>query len=410
MLTSVSISVTLLALTGLLGTTTAAPLSHSIQVGERPLYLSDRLAPGPLRDKLQQCDLSNISPQPFSIAHRGAPLLYPEHSLASYLAAIRQGAGVVECDVTFSQDKQLVCRHSQCDLHHTTDILLRPELAARCDQPFQPYNPETGAAASAQCCTSTFTLDEIQSLCARMEGFDPEAKSAVEYINGGPDWRSQLHGHCERPMSHDESIALIDSYGLAMAPELKQPDVVMPYLGFSQADYANAMVEAYVGADIQPERVFLQSFNLADIQHWLTHWPDYAQQAVWLDGRSSQSGFDPQNPDTWQPSMQALADLGVRYIGPPLWMLVTHQDGVVVPSVYAEQARAAGLEIIAWTVERSGDLRDGGGWYYQTIAPITDDASMVLQLLDVLKHQVNVHAVFSDWPATTTYFSHCTAE
>jgi glycerophosphoryl diester phosphodiesterase len=40
------------------------------------------------------------------------------------------GAGVLECDVTFTKDRQLVCRHDQCDLHASTDILGRPQLAA----------------------------------------------------------------------------------------------------------------------------------------------------------------------------------------------------------------------------------------------------------------------------------------
>jgi len=40
------------------------------------------------------------------------------------------GAGIIECDVTFTKDRELVCRHSQCDLHTTTNILTVPELAA----------------------------------------------------------------------------------------------------------------------------------------------------------------------------------------------------------------------------------------------------------------------------------------
>ena len=55
------------------------------------------------------------------------------------------GAGVVECDVTFTKDRQLVCRHSQCDLHTTTDILAVPELAAKCSEPFTPADAAAGA-------------------------------------------------------------------------------------------------------------------------------------------------------------------------------------------------------------------------------------------------------------------------
>ena len=33
------------------------------------------------------------------------------------------GAGIVECDVTFTKDGELVCRHDECDLATTTDIV-----------------------------------------------------------------------------------------------------------------------------------------------------------------------------------------------------------------------------------------------------------------------------------------------
>ena len=61
---------------------------------------------------------------------------FPSTARKSYLAAARMGAGMIECDVTFTKDRQLVCRHSQCDLHTTTNILSVPALAAKCSQPF----------------------------------------------------------------------------------------------------------------------------------------------------------------------------------------------------------------------------------------------------------------------------------
>lgn len=35
---------------------------------------------------------------------------FPEHTLESYKAAALQGAGVIECDVTFTKDRELVCK------------------------------------------------------------------------------------------------------------------------------------------------------------------------------------------------------------------------------------------------------------------------------------------------------------
>ena len=69
----------------------------------------------------------------FSIGHRGAALQFPEHTREAYEAGARMGAGILECDVTFTKDLQLVCRHAQNDLHTTTNILVTP-LAAKCTQ------------------------------------------------------------------------------------------------------------------------------------------------------------------------------------------------------------------------------------------------------------------------------------
>ncbi|PIE41790.1 MAG: glycerophosphodiester phosphodiesterase, partial [Gammaproteobacteria bacterium] len=54
-----------------------------------------------------------------------------------------------------------------------------------------------------------------------------------------------------------------------------------------------------------------------------------------------------------------------------------------------------------------GPLKEGGGWYYQSIKDITNNDGDMLQLLDVLARQVGVLGVFSDWPATVTFYANC---
>ena len=151
------------------------PLPRDAQIGPRPFYLVDKMKDGPLKTQLSQCT-GPFHRSDFSIGHRGAALQFPEHSRESYLAAARMGAGVIECDVTFTKDKQLVCRHSQCDLHTTTNILSVPALAAKCSQPFSPADPATGKKASAKCCTSDITL-AFKRLTAKMDGFNPDART-----------------------------------------------------------------------------------------------------------------------------------------------------------------------------------------------------------------------------------------
>lgn len=100
--------------------------------------------------------------------------------------------------------------------------------------------------------------------------------------------------------------------------------------------------------------------------------------------------------------------MGVNYIAPPLWMLVTLNDnGEMVPSVYAEEAAAADLDIITWTLERSGPLASGGGWYFQSVTDAIDNDGDYFEILDVLAQDVGVVGVFSDWPATVSYYANC---
>src|SRR5918999_4738080 len=141
--------------------------AKNIQVGPRPYFLVDDMDPGPLKATLKQCNEKPLSKTEFSIGHRGAALQFPEHTKESYEAAARMGAGIVECDVTFTKDRQLVCRHSQCDLHTTTNILVTP-LAKTCIVPFTPAvigpNGEVVTPATAECRTSELTLAEFKSL------------------------------------------------------------------------------------------------------------------------------------------------------------------------------------------------------------------------------------------------------
>lgn len=83
------------------------------------------------------------------------------------------------------------------------------------------------------------------------------------------------------------------------------------------------------------------------------------------------------------------------------------EDGTIRPSAYAIEAKKAGLDLIAWSLERSGPLAGGGGYYYQSIKDLVRRDGDALDLLHVLQADVGVRGVFSDWPATTTFFANC---
>ncbi|MDO6486205.1 glycerophosphodiester phosphodiesterase family protein [Colwellia sp. 6_MG-2023] len=380
------------------------------KVGVRPLFLINEMQDSELKTKLEQCKNNTFYRSDFSIGHRGAPLLFPEHTRESYQAAIDSGAGIVECDVTFTSDQALVCRHSQCDLATTTNILAIPELAKQCSQPFTPADPINGIAASAMCCTSDITLAQFKTLKGKMDGANTQATTVEEYLAGTPNWRTDLYSGKGTLMTHAESIDMFKKAGVKMSPELKSASVKMPFNGFSQADYAQKMLNEYIAAGVPADQVYPQSFNLADVKYWITQTPLFGKQAIFLDERNIAADFDPDNPKTWVPSMQELKNQGVEYIAPPLWMLVTlDSQGTIIPSPYAKAAKAAELKIITWSLERSGLLANGGGWYYQSITEAISSEADVLVLLDVLAKQVGVVGVFSDWPATVTYYANCMA-
>jgi glycerophosphoryl diester phosphodiesterase len=328
------------------------------------------------------------------------------------------GAGILECDVTFTRDLELVCRHSQCDLHTTTNILATP-LAGRCSRAFKPAVVAADGAvatpASARCCTSDLTLEEFKSLKGRRDVSNPAARSVEEYLGPPPGGPPAMKGlppaeivHEGTLMTHAESIALFQRLGVSMTPELKDAGVPMPFHGLSQEDYARKMIADYRAAGVPADRVWPQSFSLDDVEFWIENEPAFGRQAVFLDGRGSRPGFDPAEPATWKPGMEELAERGVRIVAPPIWVLLTVENGEIVPSTYARRAKEAGLDIITWSLERSGPLDEGGGWYYQTVNDLIDNDGDVYEVLDVLARQVGVMGVFSDWPATVTFFANCT--
>lgn len=353
--------------------------------------------------------MTSYSVSDFSIGHRGACLMFPEHTLDSYKAAAMQGAGVIECDVTFTKDRQLVCRHSQCDLHTTTDVVTRSDLNAKCTVPFD------GNGTTPKCCTSDFTLDEIKTLCAKMDSFgNINATTPEEYAFGGtPDFRTDLYAQaaCPRVPTHKESIELIDSFDAQFTPELKAPEVEMPYEGdYTQEDYAQQMIDEYVELGIDPGRVWPQSFNEFDVYYWIQN-TDFGDQAVALDDSHL-------TPEEFGPWHEQLVGNGTKIVAPAMWMLVSPRndtsgtDGAsslpITTSLYTSSAKEKGLDIITWTLERS----DPGptGYYWQSLEPTLGDKLTdgdMFTLLYILYKEVGILGIFSDWPATVTFFANC---
>jgi glycerophosphoryl diester phosphodiesterase len=384
-------------------------LAHAepAQVGPRPFYLVQGMDEGWLKNRLMQCEHGPFYTTNFSIGHRGAAMQFPEHSDVSYRAAARMGAGIVECDVTFTADGELVCRHSECDLHTTTNIVAT-DLNDKCTVPWTgpDQNPKP------KCCTSDLSLEEFKTLEAKMDASNPAATTPEGYLGGTSSWRTDLYTGRAQVVTFRESILLNQELGVRHTPELKSaehPDRVNAIFG-SQEGYAQKFINELRDAGVAPRDAWIQSFNKNDVLYWIDHAPGFGKQAVYLDS------IDPTaNPPISRLTLAELQELkaqGVKIFAPPMWALLdVDNTGKVIASQYALDIQKAGLKIITWTFERA-DLRQGaskGGWYYlfdPQGKAIKKDSDMY-KALDVLAKKVKVLGIFSDWPGTVTYYANC---
>lgn len=93
------------------------------------MYLLAKLFPSNPKEECARTK-TNFVKSDFSIGHRGACMQYPEHTIESYKAAALQGAGIIECDVTFTKDKELICKYvlTRCRAIDVLFSLLTPSL------------------------------------------------------------------------------------------------------------------------------------------------------------------------------------------------------------------------------------------------------------------------------------------
>ena len=382
----------------------------AIQLGPRPFYLVEGMDEGSLKDRLMKCENGPFYRTDFSIGHRGAAMQFPEHTKESYQAGARMGAGIVECDVTFTKDGELVCRHSECDLHTTTNIVAT-KLNSSCTVPW------SGPNSGPKCCTSDLTLSQFRTLKGKMDASNPAATTAEGYLGGTASWRTDLYTGRGTLMTLKESIQLNEKNGVKHTPELKEgnPARIQAVFGGetaseAQANYAQKMIDELKRLKVDPKNVWAQSFNKNDVFYWIQNEPRFGRQAVYLD--SIDPTAVPPIPRQTIDELKELKQKGVKIMAPPIPALLSvNVSGEIVPSQYALDIKSLGFDIITWSFERS-DLRRGaafGGFYYLFDAQgkaIKKDSDMY-KALDVLARQVGIIGIFSDWPATVTYYANC---
>jgi glycerophosphoryl diester phosphodiesterase len=247
-----------------------------------------------------------------------------------------------------------------------------------------------------------------------MDASNPNATTPAEYQGGTANWRTDLYATGATLLTHKESIKLLKKLGSKYTPELKGANraakLQVEHVFGSQAAYAQAMIDDYNDADVSPRKVWAQSFNKEDILYWIKNEPAFGKQAVYLDDANV-----PADVPT-KAELKGYAAQGIKIVAPPMWVLLDVKNGKIVPSQYAKNAKAAGLDIITWTLERSGRIVEevlptkgtaSPSFYYQTTLDALKNDGDLMTTLDVLAKQVGILGIFSDWSGTVTYYASC---
>jgi glycerophosphoryl diester phosphodiesterase len=262
-----------------------------------------------------------------------------------------------------------------------------------------------------------------------MDTFNPAARTPQEFLGGTAPWRTDLYnvvvaqpGDGATLVTFRESIRLNKRNGVKHTPELKAGDAATIAQVFgSQERYAQELADVLHEEGVDPDDAWPQSFNVNDVLYWIAR-TRYGKQAVYLVDYDTANDrpivFDTDNQPITDPAEQLkffaeLRKRKVNIIAPAMPALLAVSGNRVVPSKLAKALKGMGYDIITWTFERS-DMRQGSlgsraGFYWDfdpTASVIKTDGDMY-KALDVLAREVKILGIFSDWPATVTYYANC---
>ncbi|MDP5337031.1 MAG: esterase-like activity of phytase family protein, partial [Nodularia sp. (in: cyanobacteria)] len=300
---------------------------------------------------------------PLVIGHRGASGSRPEHTLEAYKLAIADGADFIEPDLVATKDGYLVARHENAlailnadgSVNRTdtsTDVNERPEFADRFTTKVIDGRTIRGWF------TEDFTLAEIKTL------------NSIERL---PDLRgTNFDGDGLKVPSLEEIIALVKQVEaetgrkIGIYPETKHPTFFASEGTLLDGSAINinlgeVLVNTLVAQDFtDPERVFIQSFevgNLQELKEVLMPNAGIDIPLVQLLGGASGKPYDfivSGDPRTYgdltQPTELANIATYATGIGPNKRLIVPSVGGVLQsPTTLVQDAHAVGLLLHPYT-------------------------------------------------------------
>ncbi len=273
-----------------------------------------------------------LSP-PIVIAHRGASGLRPEHTLASYMLAIEQGADFIEPDLVLTKDDIFVARHEN-DITGTTDVAAHPEFADR-----RATKTIDGEGHDGWF-TEDFTLAELKTL---------RAKERLPQLRRD---NTRYDGQFEVP-TLAEVIALAKAETartgrtIGIYPETKHPSYFAA-IGKPMEARLVAQLKA-AGWDSADAPVFIQSFEVNNLKAL------HAMTRIRLIQLMDASGGPADAGTHGVPSSYAAMATpeGLKAIAAYAYGIGPNKnliwDGTAAPTTLVVDAHAAGLRLHPWT-------------------------------------------------------------
>lgn len=263
---------------------------------------------------------------PIVIAHRGASGERPEHTLAAYDLAIREGADVIEPDLVPTKDGHLVARHEN-EISGTTDVASHPEFADRKTTKTIDGQTETGWF------TEDFTLAELKTLRAR-ERLPQLRSTAYDGQFAIPTLEEIIALAKQRTKETGRTISIY--------PETKHPTYFASIGKGTDAPLVAALAKA--GWKTADAPVFIQSFEVNNLKHLKTMTGIRLIQLV-----AGEAG----PADKAAPSYAAMmTPEGLKQVATYAWgigpdkAMLWNGDA---PTTLVADAHAAGLRVHPWT-------------------------------------------------------------
>jgi len=277
--------------------------------------------------------------RPIVIGHRGASGYRPEHTLAAYDLAIAQGADFVEPDLVMTRDGQLMARHEN-EIGGTTDVASRPEFAGRKVTRLVDGVPVTGWF------TEDFTLAELKML------------RAVERIPKVRPASTRFDGRFEIATLR-EIIELVrrreaeTGRAIGIYPEIKHGS----YFAKIGLPMERALVNVLhaSGYKSQPERVFIQSFEVGTLRTLrvltalpLTQLIEPGSSPYDLRSAGSTVTFN----DMATPAGLAEIAMYADAVGAGKFFVIPRDPSgnLMNPTTFVADAHRAGLRVHVWTM------------------------------------------------------------